>query len=119
MKSREWSITEPFSKYNFNLNFIDGFECYVCKRLHLNKQRKINNLETHAYQATVEHYGCPVPRSYNQKGQYKKLSSWEHQWEQEEYVAKAVRYFIDNNLSYNEKTLRQMAKQLRQQDGFR
>ncbi|XP_015912012.1 alpha-(1,3)-fucosyltransferase 10 [Parasteatoda tepidariorum] len=54
---REWGINnDPKRK-----NFIDCFECMVCKRVAANFQREQNGLPPLSYEATFEHYGCPKP----------------------------------------------------------
>lgn len=55
MKTRPWG-----HGFNDN-NFVSGFECFVCDRIHENLKRVANGLTTKTHIATQDHYGCPAP----------------------------------------------------------
>ena len=59
MKNCPWGQTleEP--------NFVTGFECLICDRVHENLQREAKGLPKKEYIATQEHYGCPKPVNYH------------------------------------------------------
>ncbi|CAL1290847.1 unnamed protein product [Larinioides sclopetarius] len=57
MNDREWGINNDPSKKNF----IDCFECLVCKRVAENYKRELRNSIPLKFQATIHHYGCPKP----------------------------------------------------------
>ncbi|XP_054711973.1 alpha-(1,3)-fucosyltransferase 10-like [Uloborus diversus] len=56
---REWGVNNDLTKPNF----IDSFECLVCKRVAENYRREQKGQKRKKYQATMEHYGCPEPVS--------------------------------------------------------
>lgn len=56
MNEREWHINE-WDK----LNFIDGFECFVCDQVHETKERIRRGEKTGPFIATQDHYSCPLP----------------------------------------------------------
>lgn len=55
MQEREWVID------NEGLNFIDGFECYVCNEIHRMKRKEAKGQEVSPRIATIDHYNCPIP----------------------------------------------------------
>ena len=55
MEEREWGVND----YQ-RLNFISGFECFICNRIHANT--KADNKRR--YVASAEHYNCPMPKPY-------------------------------------------------------
>ena len=57
MKEREWYINR-WDK----LNFIDGFECYVCDRIHERQQKTAKRRPLDPIIANSDHYSCP-PRA--------------------------------------------------------
>ena len=55
MEAREWGVND-----HKQMNFISGFECFICNRIH-------NNMEASKKQrfvASAEHYNCPVPKPF-------------------------------------------------------
>lgn len=59
MKKRPWGTS--FEEQNY----VTGFECLVCDRIHKNLKRKASQLAEHKYVASQEHYGCPRPEKYH------------------------------------------------------
>ena len=59
MKNRPWGTS--FEEQNY----VTGFECLVCDRIHENLKRKASGLVENRYVASQEHYGCPRPEKYN------------------------------------------------------
>ena len=55
MKNRPWSITDEAR------NFVSGFECLVCDRLHENIKRQRAGLSIIKHVANQNHFGCPRP----------------------------------------------------------
>ena len=53
MEEREWVV----DYVGEGLNFIDGFECYVCNQIH--RRRKVKELPDSI--ANHNHYNCPIP----------------------------------------------------------
>jgi alpha-1,3-fucosyltransferase 10 len=64
MNSRLWGINNDRTR----MSHIDAFECLVCKRLNENQERTKLGKETIKYHATREHYGCPLPYTFSDKG---------------------------------------------------
>jgi alpha-1,3-fucosyltransferase 10 len=71
MKQRDWHVLTG-SGSSARGNLIDGFECFVCDRLHENvaaavdgqKQRPLKS----SFQADKSHYGCPAPSRFDDEG---------------------------------------------------
>ncbi|XP_035218141.1 alpha-(1,3)-fucosyltransferase 10-like isoform X3 [Stegodyphus dumicola] len=59
LSNREWGINNDHTKRNF----IECFECMVCKRVAHNHRRALKGNMPLKYQANLNHYGCPEPVS--------------------------------------------------------
>ncbi|XP_068702960.1 alpha-(1,3)-fucosyltransferase 10-like isoform X1 [Montipora capricornis] len=59
MKTRPWG--HSFEE----MNYVTGFECFVCNRIHENFKRKASKLDETIFAASQEHYGCPRPEKYH------------------------------------------------------
>lgn len=59
MKNRPWGTS--FEEQNY----VTGFECFVCDRIHENIKRKAAGLVENKHVASQEHYGCPRPAKHN------------------------------------------------------
>ena len=59
MKNRPWGTSFE------GQNYVTGFECLVCDRIHENLKHKASGLAENEYVASQEHYGCPRPKKYN------------------------------------------------------
>ena len=83
MKEREWKIDDHGS-----LNFIEGFECYVCDQVHKMKAQEREGLPVKSVVANTSHYKCNFPepsiditkfRSLRQEYPAKKtMDAWRH-----------------------------------------
>ncbi|XP_050394323.1 alpha-(1,3)-fucosyltransferase 10 [Patella vulgata] len=106
LKNREWSIDSGGSWSPTAINFIDGFECFVCKRVHENIQRKKRGRRQKNHMATFEHYGCPKPTKFSFDGN-KQIDdmNWQSEWELHGKMAKTLRHFIDHNIKYDVKSI--------------
>ncbi|XP_033644405.1 alpha-(1,3)-fucosyltransferase 10-like [Asterias rubens] len=61
MTKREWGVND----YE-RLNFISGFECFVCKRVHENLKRSERGEPLKPHKAEGNHYNCPRPQYSNE-----------------------------------------------------
>lgn len=59
MENRPWGTSYE------EVNYVTGFECFVCNRIHENLKRKAKGLVENKFVASQEHYGCPKPEKYN------------------------------------------------------
>ncbi|EZA56575.1 hypothetical protein DMN91_003208 [Ooceraea biroi] len=73
-------------------NYVEEFECFVCKRIH---NRKI---ETSV--VTRRQYDCPSPRD-PVTGEITKRNWWMTQWNIEKCGAKLLAHYITRNISIN------------------
>ena len=64
LSERKWSPITQSARGNF----IDGFECFVCERLHENVEREKRGEALTTHQANKTHYGCPIPQRFNENG---------------------------------------------------
>lgn len=83
-KNKEW-LSNEFG------NYVEEFECYVCKNIHIKKKTKI---------VDKKHYNCPLPKNpLTNKIDYS--NSWTRQWILEKCSAKILNYYLQNNLTIN------------------
>lgn len=59
MRNRPWG--HSFEEQNY----VTGFECFVCDRIHESLKRKASQLDENGFVASQDHYGCPRPEKYN------------------------------------------------------
>ncbi|XP_041485656.1 alpha-(1,3)-fucosyltransferase 10-like [Lytechinus variegatus] len=94
MKDREWGVndyTQP--------NFIDGFECLVCNRLHENlKARREGKSET-PHIASPDHYTCPRPVAFSPES-YNSIQLYVELHDEHIKRAKALRQLIDAKANF-------------------
>ncbi len=55
MEAREWGVND-----HKQMNFISGFECFICNRIHNNMKAS----KKQRFVASAEHYNCPVPKPF-------------------------------------------------------
>ncbi len=61
MRARSWGADNDHTKPNF----VDAFECVVCRRIHENIQQKKQGKPGVKHFAKDSHYGCPKPRRFS------------------------------------------------------
>lgn len=66
---REWVVDNEEGT-----NFIDGFECFVCRKLHERKQKSSNNRIV----ANLSHYDCPSPKLSVERFKSERLEESQH-----------------------------------------
>lgn len=81
MEHRAWSTTDE------SPSFVNGFECFVCDRLHENLKRQKNGLPIIKHVANQDHFGCPRPVLFD----YAPLKNTE-QFERDMWVAEYDAY---------------------------
>ncbi len=64
MTNRTWEINNDPVKGNY----IEKLECLVCERIHENIELNKIHLPTVKHQATKEHYGCPLEKTFSDSG---------------------------------------------------
>ncbi|XP_071128594.1 alpha-(1,3)-fucosyltransferase 10-like [Mytilus edulis] len=114
VNKREWSKYHDQTKPFYSL--FSGFECYICEEMHKNidtiKSGKVLPIKI----AKLDHYGCPPPKRFSDKGQYTVIDPrFSYFWYEGKYRAKAFRYFYDKNLNFTEKDIATLAKSFRQE----
>lgn len=72
MQRREWGVND-FEK----INFITGFECFVCNRVYENLKRKQLGQKELSYLARSDHLSCPRPQSFSLSGNHNKIQLYE------------------------------------------
>ena len=63
LEERHWGVRDDYKKPNF----VDAFECAVCRRIHHNVQLRKQGKLPKTYEAKVDHYGCPKPQRFSDK----------------------------------------------------
>lgn len=104
MSSRSWSPIYDSKWTPEYLNFIEAFECFICKRVHENLGRSKQGKRPLLRWADISHYGCPKPLKFDEKGCYGKEAPWKDfwstQWERQKHSAESLRECINRNISY-------------------
>ncbi|XP_067128756.1 alpha-(1,3)-fucosyltransferase 10-like isoform X1 [Centruroides vittatus] len=98
MKNRNWGINNDFEKGNF----IEQFECFVCKRINENLRAKQSTMIPITRQATVSHYGCPRPTS-PLKNKLTVPSWWIELYDKSKYEVIALRQLMNEYSNFTEK----------------
>nr|XP_022313367.1 alpha-(1,3)-fucosyltransferase 10-like [Crassostrea virginica] len=112
LKDREWAINDYMT--NDAINFIEGFECFVCKRIHENIQREKEGKKKLKYQATIDHYGCPAPSKFDDNGKHTLINDdWSFEYNHSKYFAKALRLHLDTNKTIDRSSIGSTANRLR------
>jgi len=116
VRNRNWRVTEEM-KTGAYYNFIEGFECHVCNKIHENQNRVKSGQTPLKFQARLDHYGCPPPSKLDSSGKRSvETSEWNYDWEQNKYISKAFRWYFDNNTNFTKRDLTNLAKQIRHED---
>ncbi|XP_069122819.1 alpha-(1,3)-fucosyltransferase 10-like isoform X2 [Argopecten irradians] len=112
MKKREWGVDGSHgTKYH---NFIDGFECFVCQRIHENELAMKHGEKPRTYLSSHSHYGCPGPTAYNSDGiRSDGSNSWDYEFANSQFTASALRYHVEKGLPYTNKQLLATANMMR------
>ncbi|XP_035668626.1 alpha-(1,3)-fucosyltransferase 10-like [Branchiostoma floridae] len=86
MKMREWGVND----YT-RIGFIDGFECFMCNRIH----RDMENLRVR-HVATKNHYGCPRPKLLHdlENHDHGKLDMWQQMYDRAGFGAKTLHHYV-------------------------
>ncbi|KAK3091428.1 hypothetical protein FSP39_019817 [Pinctada imbricata] len=88
LKEREWVVNDDESLFYSGINFIEGFECFVCKRVNENLRRARQQQPTLDYRASADHYGCPAPLKFDSDGRYvEENNHWSYEYSFNKYVA--------------------------------
>lgn len=85
MENRQWGINNDFIKGNF----IEHFECFVCKKIHKKP------LESST--VNITHYNCPKPRSPLTR-KPNNTNWWLDQWSTGKCEAKIIREIVEQNV---------------------
>lgn len=114
LAARDWDF-EPDAK---GIDFFEGFECFVCRRVHENIRRKKAGKDPLRFQATLNHYGCPPPVKVDDKGQRTLESDiFMESFTKHKYLAKALRYHLDKNLQVDRDIIQKTADKIPKAQG--
>ena len=91
---------------------FEGFECYLCKLLHSIQNERRLGLTPTVYRADSSQYSCPVPRMFNELGQYNVDNDvWAKDWYYGKYEAKVMKEFVKDNRVISEKEYKRLVKE--------
>ena len=65
MNERDWSSIFDHKRESF----IDSYQCFICNRLHTDAMLRKAGKKPKTRQANKDHYGCPIPYTFNEEGQ--------------------------------------------------
>lgn len=113
MAEREWGMQNEWSRSQ--INFIDGFQCLVCKKIHENIKREREGKSPISFLANVNHYGCPGPVSFDKNGKVQDGGSnmWDYEYKRSKFLAKAVKKLVDSRVKYSKQDIIQMFKDVK------
>ncbi|CAG5135651.1 unnamed protein product [Candidula unifasciata] len=104
LSTRVWSPDDDKTWTPDHVNFVEAFECFICKRVHENLKRVSRGEETVQWKANVDHYGCPKPMKFDESGKYGKEPPlndyWSAHWLQQKHAAKALKECISSEIPY-------------------
>lgn len=81
MKHRKWGVNDPLQT-----NFISGFECFICNRIHANEQ----SAKKRTFVADADHYNCPLPTPFGKGNTFANNKWYIDAWKDGVYQAKAL-----------------------------
>ncbi|KAL0125304.1 hypothetical protein PUN28_004436 [Cardiocondyla obscurior] len=84
--------TRPKKDSNQFVDYMEEFECFVCKKIHK------DNHELETRMVTKKQYDCSVPRDPI-TGEINKRNWWMEQWNIEKCAAKLLTRYITSNIS--------------------
>ena len=96
MNRREWAVTDMTG---LRFNPIEGFECYVCNKVHEQKRNMKQGIEQSPDIANISHFNCSSIKPAVKVSSYEDLkhyhgrlhmSAWKHQIECSELKAKVI-----------------------------
>lgn len=116
LAARDWGIDYgPDAK---SIDFFEGFECFVCRRVHENIKREKDGKDPLRFQAALNHYGCPAPVKVDDKGQRTLESDiFMESFIKHKYLAKALRYHLDKNLQVDRDIIQKTADKISKTQG--
>ncbi|KAG8454398.1 hypothetical protein GDO86_000862 [Hymenochirus boettgeri] len=99
IKNRTWGVQDVTQD-----NYIDAFECMVCKRVWDNAHLKEKGLPAKTWNADARHLNCPAPKAFSFQKEMRPKSNmremWKPSFEQSKREAKALRTFLDKNRNF-------------------
>lgn len=117
LKEREWVSDYFYSSDPEAINFYEGFERFVCRRIHENIRREKEGKAKLKFQANVEHYGCPEPVMVDDNGRRTLQSdTLTESYTMNKYIAKVLRHHIDLNLTVDRHSILRAVEQIRHVD---
>ena len=79
-------------------SIFEGFECYLCHLAHRAQIEKKLGFEATIRRANASHYGCPVPKRFDEEGKYNVYSDiWAEEWNYGKYEAVVMETLIQQN----------------------
>ncbi|GFS14810.1 alpha-(1,3)-fucosyltransferase 10 [Elysia marginata] len=103
LKEREWTPDDETTWTWGNINFVEAYECYVCKQVHETLEVEAKGDPHIPKSANWQHYGCPMPLKFDGDGKYGLFShrnTWSTLWQNQKPVAESLRECIALGLSY-------------------
>ncbi|XP_025933968.1 alpha-(1,3)-fucosyltransferase 10 isoform X2 [Apteryx rowi] len=99
MKERKWGVQDITQD-----NYIDTFECMVCKRVWENIRRKEKGWLPQSWNAQVNHLSCPKPEAFwfssSDTGWASLREMWIPSFEQSKKEAWALRQLVERNMNF-------------------
>ena len=98
LNERQWGINTVYQ-----MNFVTGFECHVCDRIHKNRKLQKKGEKLLEYRAAYDHYGCPAPLKYDLPdivgSEDWERDSWLWEYKDAEKKAKELNYRVLKSLN--------------------
>lgn len=99
IKGRTWGVQDVTQD-----NYIDAFECMVCRRVWDNIRLQRKGLYTKRWKANSKHLSCPAPKPFSFLHERSSKTSMRELWgpsfEQSKKEAAALRRLVDRNRNF-------------------
>ncbi|XP_044161092.1 alpha-(1,3)-fucosyltransferase 10 [Bufo gargarizans] len=99
IKDRMWGVQDVTQD-----NYIDAFECMVCRRVWDNIRLQRKGLQIKQWKADSKHLSCPAPKPFpflpEQSSKNSMRELWKPSFEQSKKEAKALRLLVNRNRNF-------------------
>ncbi|XP_063776071.1 alpha-(1,3)-fucosyltransferase 10 isoform X2 [Pseudophryne corroboree] len=99
LKDRTWGVQDVTQD-----NYVDAFECMVCRRVWDNIRLQEKGLNVKQWKANSTHLTCPAPEAFSFRPELTTKSTmrqmWKPSFEQSKKEAEALRLLVDRNSNF-------------------
>lgn len=118
LRNRDWgNRMYPSQRTKPYYSFFPGFECFICQKVHTINEKLERGEKVPNYQASLSHYGCPVPKKFNDVGKATGNSeNWIRAWRSGQNMGIAMKHFYSQNITVSRNIYDDYWKKLKNED---